>query len=59
MNFPGRNSVSEDAIIEAVTSQITILQQPNVRVISCRLESYPTRVKVEFTTDPEPQKDGQ
>ena len=55
MKFPGRNTMtlSADAIKAALANQIEALQGPDVRITQIALESYPTRLKVEFTSDPE------
>lgn len=55
MKFPGTNSMtlSEDAIKAALLSQIAAIQGADVRITSIDILTYPTRMTVEFTTDPE------
>lgn len=55
MKFPGTNSMTicEDAIKAALAAQIEALQGADVRITSIDMRSYPTRLTVEFTTDPE------
>lgn len=55
MKFPGCNTMtlSEDAIKAALQVQIEALNGADVRITSISLDTYPTRLKVEFTSDPE------
>ena len=53
MNFPGTNSLTlnEDAIVAALRSILPMLV--GARIMSLQMRSYPTRLEVDFTTDPE------
>lgn len=55
MKLPGTNSMtlSEDAITAVLLSQIAAIQGADVRIASIDIRTYPTRITVEFTTDPE------
>ena len=54
MNFPGTNSLTlnEDAIVAALRSILPMLV--GARITSLQMRGYPTRLEVDFTTDPEP-----
>ena len=55
MNFPGTNSLTlnEDAIVAALRSILPMLV--GARITSLQMCGYPTRLEVDFTTDPLPE----
>lgn len=55
MEFSGTNTItlSRDAIKAIVMQQLQPLLG-SARITSCEMNSYPTRLEVTFTTDPEP-----
>lgn len=57
MKFPGDNmlTLSKDSIGEILAGAIgTMLGAADVRILDVSVTPYPTRMKVEFTTDPLP-----
>jgi hypothetical protein len=58
MNFPGDNSMtlSKDVVSAMLAQHFgTMFQDATVRVTSLEVKSYPTRLVVDFTTDPAPR----
>jgi hypothetical protein len=57
MNFPGPNSMtlSKEVVSSMLTKHFgTMFQDAAVRVTSLEVKSYPTRLVIDFTTDPAP-----
>ena len=57
MNFPGPNSMTlSKEVVSSMLAQHfgTMFQDAAVRVTALEVKSYPTRLVVDFTTDPAP-----
>lgn len=57
MKFPGSNTITltDEAITQLLKASAPTLFGGQARILTLKTESYPTRLQITFTTDPDPE----